>query len=102
MRGRILLTSKYRRALHRAKAMLLADYDGELMAGPLELVAIFHMPDLRRRDPTNYLKIICDSLVGTVIEDDNWKCLGRVVIECQHVDRENPRVNLHIINLEGT
>jgi Holliday junction resolvase RusA-like endonuclease len=89
-------TSRYRNAKEAAKLFLRAQYDGAPMEGPLELVAVFHVPDNVRRDVTNFAKCICDALTGTVIEDDRWQVLRKTTWEVEGIDRDNPRVNLYL------
>lgn len=52
--------------------------------------------DLRRRDNSNYLKLLEDALVDAqIIFDDNWKHLSYNHIQ-GHLDRGNPRIELTI------
>jgi len=53
----------------------------------------FYMPDKRKRDSHNYLKLLLDAMEGTVTDNDYW-LLPRI----QHVgvDRDNPRIEVAV------
>lgn len=62
----------------------------------------FWMPDNRRADLTNKAESIMDLLVDNgVIEDDNWKVVKSVCLDCMGVDKNNPRVEIEIIETKG-
>lgn len=54
----------------------------------------FWLPDNKKRDPSNLLKLIQDALSQTVIEDDcliyglSWRRMGK--------DKENPRAEIRL------
>jgi Holliday junction resolvase RusA-like endonuclease len=52
----------------------------------------FHMPDRRRRDPTNLLKSLLDGLEGVVYRDDRQ--IAKLCWENLGVSKENPRVEI--------
>lgn len=54
---------------------------------------IFFMPDRRRRDSHNTLKILLDTLEGSVYDDDYY-VMPR--IQGVEYDKNNPRVVLHL------
>lgn len=94
-------TSKYRAAKTEAKRLIASQYDGPLLEGPLELVAVFRMPDNVRRDVTNFSKLLCDSLTDIVIVDDRWQVLRKTTWEVAGIDRQNPRVSLFVMEMEA-
>lgn len=56
------------------------------------------MPDRRRRDPSNLVKIMLDSLTGALWEDDQFVLPHAMGVE---VDKQNPRVELEFEVMEG-
>lgn len=95
MRGRMLLRPEYRQAKdtieHIARRAILGS---QPTLAPVALHARMYMPDARRRDATNYAKLVHDSLQGTVYVDDTqiriatWENCG--------IDRENPRCEVTV------
>ena len=59
----------------------------------------FHPPDRRRRDVANYLKGLQDALEGACYTDD-WQVV-RTEIERDETDRERPRVEITIQEVES-
>jgi len=57
-------------------------------------------PDNRVRDNSNLLKILDDSVkTSGVIRDDRWQYYPITYVEAKGIDRENPRVEIEIIEL---
>lgn len=102
MRGRIVLTEEYREALVTARILVQHATRGrEPMAGRVALVATFHEPDRsRRRDVTNYAKLLCDALSHRALVDDSQIDDARYVRGA--VDKTNPRVEVTLTPMEGT
>lgn len=57
----------------------------------------FFMPCNRRADLTNKAESIMDLLVKCrVIQDDSWQHIPQILLNCEGIDRENPRVEIEI------
>lgn len=70
---------------------------------PCIIFYTFYMPDKRRRDVSNYVKIPEDYLKQQhVIEDDNWHVVRGFSAFCMGIDRDNPRVEIRIMSLDHT
>ena len=54
----------------------------------------FYLPDAKRRDPDNLLKLIHDAMTGIVYDDDHQ--IRRQVWEVAGVDRADPRVEIEV------
>jgi Holliday junction resolvase RusA-like endonuclease len=92
-----LVGKGYRAALGAARDEAdkqLADYSrpvfGEAM---LAVRLVLYVPDKRRRDAPNYLKLICDSLGGLVYADDSQGIAGSWRV---WIDPDRPRAEVTI------
>lgn len=95
IRGRMLLRAEYREAKDTIQAIARrAMKDIETTAATVELHARLWMPDARKRDATNYVKLVHDSLQGAVFHDDTQ--IKRATWENAGIDRENPRCEITI------
>ena len=94
VRGRVLLTTRYREGKRAITLLARTQYRGRPMVGPLELRARVFFPDHRRRDPGNLRKALTDALAAVCYADDAQ--LWREVWERAGVDRGNPRVEVVI------
>lgn len=94
MNGRVLLTAKYRRALRDASALAAVYCRGAPLEGDVTMRVDVFPPDRRRRDLLNCAKLVCDALTGAAYVDDSQ--IGRTEWVRQHVDRENPRVEIRV------
>lgn len=57
----------------------------------------FFMPCNRRTDLTNKAESVMDLLVDCeIIKDDSWQHIPQVLLNCEGVDKENPRVEIEI------
>lgn len=69
------------------------------LSGPVAINMVFYEPDLRRRDPSNYQKMIEDALSEIAYLDDyqihdcHWTRGG--------IDRVNPRVEITVRPMKG-
>ena len=97
MRGRILLTSKYRKALDGAKMLAAAQWKGPTLKGRVALDVTLYEPDKRRRDLLNYGKLLGDALSMTVINDDSQ--IDCVTMTRGALDRHNPRAVIRVTPL---
>lgn len=72
----------------------------KLPALELERVALtyyFYFPDHRERDTENYVKAVSDYLVKqSVIKNDSWKHITKMVLMPMGVDKTRPRVEIDI------
>lgn len=91
------LTERYKVGKEAAHMMALSQVKGprpRFAEGELDVHMDFYMPDARKRDCTNLLKLINDSLEGVVYTTDfqitslSWLKIG--------IDRENPRVEIEV------
>jgi Holliday junction resolvase RusA-like endonuclease len=85
-----LVGKGYRAALGAARDEAdkqLADYSHPVFGeGMVAVRLVLYVPDKRRRDAPNYLKLICDALGGIVYADDSQGIAGswRVWLDCDH------------------
>lgn len=95
MRGRMLLRPEYRQAKDTIQAIARrAMQNQEATVGAVQLHARLYMPDARRRDATNYVKLVHDSLQGAVYADDTQ--ITSATWENAGIDRDNPRCEITI------
>ena len=98
---RIRLTREYRQSKEAARLLVSSQTrDVPLMEGPVAVDLAFHMPDRRKRDPDNLLKLIHDALTGFVYEDDDQ--IRRQSWEVVGVDRDDPRAEITVRALGQT
>jgi len=97
---RLRLTRHYRKAKEAARALVAAQTRSEpVLDGPVEVRLRFWVPDQRRRDPDNLLKLIHDALSGIVYHDDYQ--IRRQTWEVAGVDRVDPRVEIEVAPLRA-
>ena len=70
MRGRLILTSKYRQAKLKTSLLATCLYRGPLLETELELTATLYPPTRRKTDPSNFSKLLHDALEGVVYVND--------------------------------
>lgn len=89
-----ILTSRYRDAkeLCHLLAMTQVQSRPTYPEAPVWLHLDFHMPDKRRRDPNNLLKVIADALEGIVYTDD--KQITKLSWVNAGVSADDPRVEI--------
>lgn len=93
--NRVLLSREARAYRDRCRLVAVAQYGGELLGGRVRVVADVYMS--LRGDLDNRIKQLLDGLEGAVIEND------RQVVDLhlrRHLDRENPRVEFAIEEVE--
>lgn len=70
---------------------------------PLDFVSIimtFFLPDKRKTDLRNKAEGVFDSLVlAGIIVDDDWTCVNSEHYFSGGIDRDNPRVEIEIVEL---
>jgi Holliday junction resolvase RusA-like endonuclease len=69
-----------------------------LTGGEFEVIAEFHVHDLRRRDIDNLEKNLLDGMNGVVYRDDSQVVAVR---KCKRLNREDPRVVVSVRSVEG-
>lgn len=98
-RGRLIASSKYRDAKEALRLRLRAHRPKlRLHTGYVALDCVFYWPDQRKRDTTNYAKMLCDALTGIAYADDVQIADARY--RRGGVDRQNPRVEITITEQE--
>lgn len=91
----LTLTREYREAKERARLLVASQTRRDpVLIGPVEVRLRFWMPDHKRRDPDNLLKLIHDSMSDFVYYDDSQ--IRRQVWEVAGVDRASPRVEIEV------
>lgn len=99
-KGRIILTERYRMALSAAALLASQQWTAqrrERLRDKVQLSVTLHEPDKRRRDISNYLKLIQDSLTCTAFADDSQ--IDRVTVKRGGLDRYNPRAEIEVTDL---
>ncbi len=99
VRGRLLLSKKYRNKKEMAGLAARAQYKGEPLAGPVRLEGVAYWPDRRRRDLLFFAKALHDALEGVCYVDDSQ--IAEVSYKVGGIDRDNPRVELAIETIQG-
>lgn len=68
-----------------------------MITDSVRIVYAFYLPDKRKRDLTNYVKVPEDYLVSQcVIEDDNHRIASETILTFGGIDRGNARVEVEI------
>ena len=91
------LSKRYRIGKEMATVIAMGQIKGNRprYTEPVTVEYLFWLPDLKRRDPNNLLKLISDSLTGLAYDDDyriraiSWLVMG--------IDRDNPRVEVTVM-----
>ena len=98
-RPMIIPSAKYSEYEHMAGYYL--SHKGDKLKGPLEITCIFYRDSKRRCDLTNLLEAIDDILVKYgVISDDDYKTIVSHDGSRVYVDRDNPRTEIYIRELD--
>lgn len=65
--------------------------------GPVEVKFIYFIRSSKTKDLDNFMgpKFILDGLKGSVILDDNFRCVPRIIQEYR-IDEKDPHVEIHI------
>jgi len=94
IRGRLLLSQKYRRKKDAARIAAMAQYHGKPLEGDLVLTGVAYWPDRRRRDLMFFVKALHDALEGVCYLDDVQ--LVEVQYKKGGIDKDAPRVEVEI------
>jgi Holliday junction resolvase RusA-like endonuclease len=99
-RGRLISSARYRVALDAVHSIAKATWKRrELLAGPVRLEARFWLPDRRKRDISNFVKLLGDGLSGVVYFDDQ-QIEHETLIKCG-LDRQQARVEITVMPYTG-
>lgn len=94
MRGRILLTAKYRSALASASALAVYQWKSPALKTSVRVTVTLYEPDKRRRDIGNYVKLTMDALTRVAFVDDSQ--IDRLELIRGGLDRVNPRAEIQV------
>ena len=99
--GRVMnVPSKRYKEWHKNASIELIDRHAKFK-GVLEIKMAFWLENNRRADLDNKCQSILDLLQDCeIIEDDRWQIVRRLVIEGVGIDRENPRVEVTVKQIE--
>lgn len=61
--------------------------------GPIKVRIDYYFPDKRRRDVTNYDKVLLDAMQGIVYNDDNQI---QTITMSKNIDEKNPRTEVDV------
>lgn len=93
-RGKIILTQKYRSALLQMRTVF-ASPCWRLMEGDIAVTVTLHEPNAsRKRDLSNFSKLLHDAMIGTILVDDSQ--IQRMTYQRGPVDPENPRADITV------
>lgn len=64
---------------------------------PVALTLVFYQKDHRKRDLDNQLSSVLDTLVKAgILKGDTWQDVCPITLDCQGVEKDNPRVEIYI------
>ena len=86
---------------HQEMSLLLSSTAISKPYGFISLVMTFYLPDKRKTDLINKAESVLDLFVDNkIIVDDDWLCVNSLHLSSGGVDKENPRCEIEIIELE--
>ena len=94
VRGKMLLSTKYRDTKEAMEWEVKSQWKGEPLADAVTLNIMFYYGDSRKRDIDAYLKILLDSMSGIVYEDDSQIIEMHIFKE---IDKSNPKTIIQIL-----
>lgn len=94
VRGRMLLSTKYRDAKEAMQWEVKSQWKREPLQDDVTLNIMFYYGDNRKRDIDAYLKILLDSMSGIVYEDDS---LINEMHCFKEIDKKNPRIIIQVL-----
>ncbi|MHB8483646.1 MAG: RusA family crossover junction endodeoxyribonuclease [Nitrospiria bacterium] len=87
---------------HKDASLQLKNQAIPRFSGVVSITMTFFFPDKRKTDLSNKGESVNDLLVDNkIIIDDNWNVLRSLHYFSGGVDKENPRVEIDIVELEG-
>lgn len=82
---------------------VLRDQDIELPLTDVKIKLTFYPPDRIKSDLTNKAESVMDCLVDNrILVDDNWFECGDIHLLFGEIDKQNPRVQIEILNKHVT
>lgn len=93
--NRQILSPEYRKALTDARLLVAKQWRGPAWTSEASLTIRFYWPDARRRDETNYVKLLEDALMPRAVVDDAQITDTRTIRA--GVDPRRPRAELELI-----
>jgi Holliday junction resolvase RusA-like endonuclease len=93
--GRQILSESYRRALTDARLLVAKQWRGLPWDIEASLTIRFYWPDKRRRDETNYVKLLEDALMPRALKDDAQIYDTRTIRA--GIDPQRPRAELELV-----
>ncbi len=98
-RGNIRIMKSKAKALKKSYTeQAIEQYKGKTLKEEIYLEIKLYFGDRRKRDWDNYHKLSMDALEGIVYENDNQ--IKKALVEVFY-DKENPRIEILIKQLEG-
>ena len=80
----------------------LNEYRPDKLIETCSINMTFFFPDNRKSDLINKAESVLDILVSSsFIKDDDWKCVSSLHLFSGAVDKENPRVEIEIIDISS-
>jgi Holliday junction resolvase RusA-like endonuclease len=95
----VITAPEYRRVKEIAEYAIRSQWKGSTLTGPLQVHARYYFPDKRKRDSSNYGKLLGDAMSGIVYGDDAQ--VHREINELCGYDKANPRVEITVIPLDS-
>lgn len=89
---------RYTEAKRQFRERVMEQYSGAPIAMPVHIDVALYLPDERDLDPTNFWKLIADSIKGLVVKDDAWRYMADSRIRVAGLDRANPRAELTVVD----
>ncbi len=99
MKAMLITAPTYRAAKGNAEYAIRQQWKGSPLSGPIQLVALCYFPDHRKRDASNYIKLVEDALSGIAYKDDSQ--IHRSVWELAGYDKDNARIEITVTPLEA-
>lgn len=87
---------RYAAAKARAQDKLRGQYHGQPFAGPARVLITVFVPDRKKRDGPNFLKLIGDSLKGIVLTADDFDVMADTRIRRGGIDPDRPRAEITV------
>lgn len=92
-----MVPSEQHEEWHKKTMQMLRGLGVQGLRPPYKVECNFFAPDKRKSDMSNKFESIADALVDAgIIQDDSWFLLSEVCLKFQGVDKENPRVEVHL------
>ena len=90
---RLYMTNEAKKLKESYQWQVREQYKGEILKGEIELLIDLYFDSKRTHDWDNFHRLVCDSLIGLVIEDDSQ---FNPVTVSKNYDKKDPRVELRL------